>query len=48
MLLRVTLFLRGYNIKIKLPPRLSSTPPKEGNTLYFPSFGGVPIGWGGF
>jgi len=33
--------------KIKKPPRLSGTPPKEGKLHVFPSFGGVPNGRGG-
>jgi hypothetical protein len=44
--------LKGNIIKIryrmKKPPRLSGTPPKEGKLRNFPSFGGVPNGWGGF
>jgi len=34
--------------KNKKPPHLSGTPPKEGNTYNFPSFGGVPERWGGY
>jgi hypothetical protein len=30
------------------PPRLAGTPPEEGKLYAFPSFGGVPIGRGGF